>query len=498
MSVKIFISTEIEEHRCRAEFVFKNFSLSTGVQLNFVKSQDDIVPGDLVIVYGNEVPWQVKDRFIQIRRSYKAIEIFSLKRAYLEVYNIASVHFLNLRHPFVPEVIENFKMPVFFQTGEPVFILDEKRCILNFDLISCSFYFLSCWDERILNRRDKFGRFPDEENLIAKLNIREVPIVNLYFYFLKSILERFGLDKSAPFNYNGKTFAICLTHDIDVVRKWSAFGIYNEVVNKFIFGREDIRLRRERFSKFLYYLISGRDPYRDGLRKIINFETSLGVRSTFFFMVGGGSKFDVNYKWDTFILDLIDRLKSSGFEIGLHGSFNSFKDFDMLKMERRRIGELVGLDVIGVRQHFLRFDFKLTPKIQSEAGFRYDSTLGFSNFMGFRCGYSLPFFIYDIDTNREMSIVEIPLIFMDSCYQYGRCDDLDGVIKKLKFILDVTRSFNGILNVLFHNTIYDEFDFDGWGDIFERFIKMALDAGAFIGRCCDIYEIFYRKTKEIA
>ena len=42
--------------------------------------------------------------------------------------------------------------------------------------------------------------------------------------------------------------------------------------------------------------------------------------------------------------------------------------------------------------------------------------LGYSKAAGFRCGTCLPFHPYDIENDREMSILEWPLMFMDATY----------------------------------------------------------------------------------
>lgn len=487
MGLKVFIDVEVNSHRERVKYVLKNFSLAYKIDLTFVDSPDEVSEDDLLLFYGKD--FRRSDNVICVKRSEQAIEIFERGKAYDEVYDLATIHFVNLSVPLVPKEFDGFSLPIFFKTGEPVFDF-EDGCVINFDLLSCAFYFLSSWDERFKNKKDNFGRFPDEENLLVKLGLANFPVVNFYFYILKYLIERNGFAVNGR-KWKGADFAVCLTHDIDVLKKWSMFGIYNEVMNKFVMGHEDIQARRERFAKFLYFYAKGMDPYRDGMKKIFEFEKSLGVRSTFFFKSGGKSKYDAKYKWDKFMSGFVSELVNSNFEIGLHPSFDSFDKIELMEDEKTKLENLTGLRIDGVRQHYLRYDFEKTPLIHSRLGFKYDSTLGFNLRYGFRSGYLFPYKIYDVRNNVEFEIYEIPLVFMDSVYQYGRSSaGVSDILKEILKIVEVVKCFGGVMTVLFHNSVYDEFDFKGWDFIYEEFVKFALNEGAFVGSCGEVLSLF--------
>lgn len=85
----------------------------------------------------------------------------------------------------------------------------------------------------------------------------------------------------------------------------------------------------------------------------------------------------------------------------------------MLQLEKNRLEEIIGRDVLGCRQHLLRFEVPTTWRIQEKAGFVYDTTLSFADHDGFRCGICLPSEPYDLVENRILSLWEIPLTVMD-------------------------------------------------------------------------------------
>ena len=82
---------------------------------------------------------------------------------------------------------------------------------------------------------------------------------------------------------------------------------------------------------------------------------------------------------------------------------------------RRRSGllESLGADVRGQRYHYLRVDPHENLAPLAELGLRYDTTLGFSDAIGFRAGIMQPFRPWDHARERPLDLVEIPLAAMD-------------------------------------------------------------------------------------
>ena len=112
---------------------------------------------------------------------------------------------------------------------------------------------------------------------------------------------------------------------------------------------------------------------------------------------------------------MIREIDRRGWEIGLHPSWYAFhEDADELKRQKAVLENALGGDVVSVRQHTLRYDMRVTPSVHAEAGFQYDSTLGFNDNVGFRFGTCYPWQLYDIHREQELSLMEIPLIIQDT------------------------------------------------------------------------------------
>ena len=78
--------------------------------------------------------------------------------------------------------------------------------------------------------------------------------------------------------------------------------------------------------------------------------------------------------------------------------------------------ESIDYDHIGGRQHYLRWKTPYTAQNLENAGLAYDSTLGYPEKPGFRCGTSREFSLFDLRKRRKMGLKERPLIFMETTF----------------------------------------------------------------------------------
>ena len=99
-------------------------------------------------------------------------------------------------------------------------------------------------------------------------------------------------------------------------------------------------------------------------------------------------------------------------EIGLHASYTAAFDTSLIAEEKAEL-ERLGATLHGQRYHYLRVDphANLAPLV--DLGFAYDSSLGFGGAPGFRAGIAHPFRPWDVEQDRPLDLVEIPLAAMD-------------------------------------------------------------------------------------
>jgi len=352
--------------------------------------------------------------------------------------------------------------------------IGEKKVVLPFDIFSEFTNYITGRFEEFLKNRE----FSEKFSKIACLNYLEEFLVEC----LEIPLREIGMDfhSKLPYWPENKKFAICLTHDVDEIRKTYQYITW---LVKSIKRRNLYYFKGQIQSMF--DRIRGKEPFFT-FPEIIKIEKDLEVRSSFYFLREKG-KVDIKkpktwkllgrrYSLEELKETLLE-LDSEGFEIGLHGSYYSYENFSLLAEEKSELEDILGREIIGIRQHHLNLKIPKTWKIQRSAGLKYDTSLGFKSQAGFRAGTCFPF--YPID-----DFLEIPLIFMDTPYFM----DEEKAKEELGKVYEEVKKHGGVLTLLFHHTVFNEKEFPGWVDIYKGVIKKAKEDGAWITTAGDICE----------
>jgi hypothetical protein len=214
-----------------------------------------------------------------------------------------------------------------------------------------------------------------------------------------------------------------------------------------------------------------RHPYWRGLELLASTSRRYGVRSAFYFMAAKKSAHDSGYDpRSPRIRRLIRSLRGQGFELGFHPGYHTFDDPDLLAEEKARMDAALEETEYGGRQHFLRFRVPDTWRHWESAGLTYDSTLSFSEHEGFRCGTCHPYRPFDFQADRELDLLEIPLIVMDGTLrQYRRLGPEEGRRRILE-LAESCRRVEGIFTLLWHNSSLDG-EWEPWAETYEETVK---------------------------
>ena len=275
---------------------------------------------------------------------------------------------------------------------------------------------------------------------------------------------------------NNGNFTVCLTHDVDRVKKTYQY------ITHFIKTQKIYHLKS---------IFQKTNPYWQ-FEKLMRIEEGLGVKSTFFFLnesIGFNplnpkniklsiGRYDIN---DEKVKKIIRKLDGRGWEIGVHGSYNSYKNIELLKKEKHELEKILAHKVHGIRQHYINLNPK-TWKIQAEAGFRYDSSFGFNNGkIGFMENKLYPFHPLK---NRKNFLV-IPMTIMDWCMMKNNK-------KKYIELIDIAEKNGGVLTLNWHQRKFNELEFKNYSKIYIEIIKECKNRNAFIGTCKDIYNLKWK------
>jgi hypothetical protein len=163
------------------------------------------------------------------------------------------------------------------------------------------------------------------------------------------------------------------------------------------------------------------------------------------------SKYDPEYELSK-TKEIINYLQALRFEIGFHPGYYTFNNDTLFLMEKERMDQVLGRTNYGGRQHYLRFEVPMTWRLWERASLIYDSTLGYPEQEGFRCGTCYPYQPFDVLEQRIINIYECPLIVMDSTLaNYKHINTIEAE----KIILDLAKRcacVGGVFTMLWHNT----------------------------------------------
>ena len=144
---------------------------------------------------------------------------------------------------------------------------------------------------------------------------------------------------------------------------------------------------------------------------------------------------------------------------GLHSSFASWDKAGLLRDEKLALDGFLGCTTKFIRQHWLRFSVRDTWKLQYEAGFDTDFTLGFNDRPGFRASTTLP--LYPL--NNDFSAVST--VIMDSNLFTEAINSPTDRNREIDRILDEIESFGGQVAINWHpHTFLRSY---GWGEAYD-------------------------------
>jgi peptidoglycan/xylan/chitin deacetylase (PgdA/CDA1 family) len=236
------------------------------------------------------------------------------------------------------------------------------------------------------------------------------------------------------------------------------------------------------------------DPYWN-FQIVKEVESKYNVKSTFFFL-NETKKLSINKvnEWklalgrydlhDKKIKDEIVDLNSSGWEIGLHGSYDSYNCEELLQKEKEDLEKIVGRKVYGIRQHYLNLLIPHTWNLHKKLNFHFDASFGYKDRIGYKDNKYLPFFPF----NDEFMV--IPLVIMDSALRIS-LPDISEAWERCLEIIQLAEKQGALLTINWHQRIFNEKEHPGYGKMYEKIIKVCKEREAWFTSGEEIYKQFY-------
>lgn len=298
---------------------------------------------------------------------------------------------------------------------------------------------------------------------------------------LSPVASRYLTDSGMKAEYpEGRKFAVMLSHDVD--------DVYPPFSHTLLSSAHHARnLRLGKLRRELLWKIDGKQssPYRN-FREIMDLEREYDATSSFYFMTADRDVKRFRYDIDELEGDL-GYIADSGWEVGLHGGFYACTDLAEMKQEKGRLEKVLGKPVIGYRNHYLRFRVPDTWELLAQAGFKYDTTIGYNDVLGCRNGMCHPFRPFNLNTGKEIDLVEIPLIIMDGTL-FDAASSFKEAWELTRGVIDEVERYNGVVTVLWHNNVFSSAFRETWKKIYIKILKYTSEKNAWITSGEDIWK----------
>lgn len=329
---------------------------------------------------------------------------------------------------------------------------------LGVDIFGSIFFQLARYEEIACPARDAYDRFPATATVAHREGFLTRPLANEYIEVLWSAMQRLWPNLTR----RRRTFMESLSHDVDsplypaTSRPKVLKATLGDLISRRDGGLAFSRLRALRPTPSDDHAA---DPYNT-FDLIMDLSERRGLSSAFYFIAGTTNpSLDGTYSVDDpWIGRLIRRIHDRGHEIGLHPSYESFRDPAIVLSECEallRTCERVGVSQpssMGGRQHFLRWENPTTWRAWEQAGLTYDSSLGFADSAGFRCGVCFDYPVFDVLARRPLRLFERPLVVMEKALFHDRPTFDQQGLEMVGQLRRACKLFDGNFTLLWHNS----------------------------------------------
>lgn len=352
-------------------------------------------------------------------------------------------------------------MPSEVELNVPVFEKNSHGYVVHYDILGLVSWMLNRVEEIARSDLDQYQRFPATSSHAYENNYLERPIVDEWLHILGQVILRVWPELTLKKHQ----YELKLSHDVDTpslyaFKSWGT--IFKMMAGDLIKRRSFNNFFKAPYIKlFTRSKLSSFDPFNT-FDWIMNLSENNNVKSTFYFLCGKTDPVkDSDYELDfKSIRNLMRNINDRGHFIGLHPSFNTYQSLQSIKSELELLKKVCSEEdikqkIFGGRMHYLRWKSPDTLNILSEVGLSHDSTLGYADMPGFRCGSCYEFPAFNFREQVPLNIRVRPLIVMEcsiieDIYLGLGCGDL--AIKRINAIKESCIAVNGCFELLWHNS----------------------------------------------
>ncbi len=350
-------------------------------------------------------------------------------------------------------------LPVLFGTDNSSTEQGASILKLSLDVLGSIFFLLTGYEELVSVERDNHGRFPASASLAMRAGFIDRPLADEYAELLWLAMQKLW----PQLKRRTIDSQIMLSCDVDQpfdCTVSSAATLFRACAGDMVKRRRPTAAMRRMLCFFYNRLGDYRfDPYYT-FDSYLELCEEFDLRATFYFIPSsiqpGNGCYSIT---DDHIQRLMRKLSDAGHEIGMHGCYEAYLDPVLTRSHRDQMAKV--LSQAGIhqtlrsnRQHYLRWDSRITPSVLDQAGFELDSSGGFADHAGFRYGTSREFFMWDWINYKQLKLRQQPLIVMDCTLTHQDYMALgygESAEKYLIKLIQEVKRYRGGFSALWHN-----------------------------------------------
>lgn len=350
---------------------------------------------------------------------------------------------------------------------------------IDYDILGLTYWMLTRCEEVEHGQSDRYGRFPAQASHAYRHGYLQRPIVDEWLHILRQVIER----QWPELVLKPARYSMCVSHDVDepgryAFKSWTALlrVVAADLIRhqKWLAPWRGLQARLQSPRK-----LALSDP-ANTFSWLMDLSEQYGLKSAFYFICGRTNPaMDADYELEWLaIRNLLREIHGRGHEIGLHPSFETYQHSELIKIESQRLRSVcheegIRQKIWGGRMHYLRWSHPQTMRAWEEAGMTYDSTLGYADLPGFRCGTCYEYPAFDPVEGRQLNLRIRPLIAMDVTVMSPNYMGLGQGAKALQqfaTLIKVCRSVNGCFTLLWHNS---HLSTAGERDLYEQILQLG-------------------------
>jgi hypothetical protein len=432
----------------RLEYTVRIVAGRLGYPYKIISQADKISKRDLTITHFSRKKLEQIPMYSSIN-IYNSEQLGALDEAE-QVINLFEKNDQSI--PVIGDRLESGDLKGWRRSGDGIFYRKTKAntWLIPLDLFLNVFYHISRYEE-------KWRHFTEEtatdhsSSILSRYQNLTLPAVDFLISYLDNLIrERIKQDKKNAIRVlpwpNGEDIGVAFTHDVDITRglplKLRLVKTGEGYLNKLIGKPHALKKVKQEIHE--------KDEKSWNFPELIEHYRKKEWKATFFFiakMMEGR-----HYRYNVFsnkFKKLFKNLLENDHEIALHPSKFSFDRPRYYREERHKLENASGVEIVGMRQHYLRAKFPRLWNFAERAALGYDSSLGYNYQAGFRAGTTHPFKTFDVFEDKPLSLTEFSL----HLFEYnlpGSGEDIDQSKSTLSALVKEVIKYNGLLVSLLH------------------------------------------------